>query len=96
MSVGLIGLLCRFQRVFTPTIPARRVKKEPRESEDPSIKTEVDRRPFNRRRFSDGDREKHGRRERKKEKREMIASASVFSMGPAEKTAQRRKGGEHT
>ena len=92
----MIGLLYGFQRVFTPTIPARRVKREPRESEDPSVKPKVDRKPFNRRRFSDGDREKHGRRDRKKEKREMIASASVFSMGPAEKTAQRRKGRERT
>ena len=94
MKVSLICLLCRFQRVFTPTIPARRVKKERKRSEDSSIKPNVDRKPFSGGRFSDGDREKQSRRERQREKREMIASASVFSLGPAERTAQRRKGGE--
>ena len=95
MKFSLNCLLHRFQRVFNPTIPTRRVKKEPRDSEDHPTSTELDSKPCSRRGFSNGDKERSSRRDRKRDKREMIASASVFSLGPAERTAQRRKGGEH-
>lgn len=88
------GLLFCFQRVFTPTIPPRRVKRDSKHGEDSATASEMDMKPYNRRGSSSQDKERDNKQRRKKEKRAVIASASVFSMGPAERTMQRRKGRE--
>ena len=73
------------QRVFTPTIPARRVKKKDEEPSSATPTSTTDKKKGK-------DKQEKKRKDRKKE---VVTSASVFSMGPAERPMGRREGNEH-
>lgn len=76
---GNIIILLMLQKTFAPTIPtSRRVKRETSESAEKPIKKESV--PYND--------EKKGR---KKGKKDVIKSESVFSLGPAGKSMQERE-----
>ena len=86
------------QKTFAPTIPtSRRVKKEPGEEGDESkLKPHVKESPKGKRRSSldkkEGGGGGKGKEQRKKGKKDVITSASVFSMGPADRPMAGRTG----
>ena len=75
------------KRTFAPTIPARRIKKEPSDVPDPAPVTPTP--PPGKRREERGGGGKELPRNRRG--REVVTSASVFSMGPAERSIDRRR-----
>lgn len=67
------------QRVFSPTIPtSRRIKKEASESHAKPLKKETKQIT-------------NDKKVKKREKKDVIKSESVFSMGPAGRTSQGRE-----
>lgn len=78
------------QKTFTPTVPTRRVKKEAPVDGLPAPVEKIEKQSGDRRRKS-ADRKRGMGRGRGRGK-DIITSASVFSMGPAERTMERRKG----
>ena len=78
------------QKTFAPTIPARR-KKTPSVTVPPTTEegTQHERKRGTERRGRG--RERGGKRDR-----DVVASSSVFSMGPAERTMQKRGGYMHS
>ena len=87
------------QKTFAPTIPtSRRVKKEPGDEGDESkLKQHVKESPKGKRRSSLDKKEGgggggRGKEQRKKGKKDVITSASVFSMGPADRPMAGRTG----
>ena len=86
------------QKTFAPTIPtSRRVKKEPGDEGDESkLKQQVKESPKAKRRSSldkkEGGGGGRGKEQRKKGKKDVITSASVFSMGPADRPMAGRTG----
>ena len=78
-----------FQKTFTPTIPTtRRVKRDVSPSASLPDKKKQEDSPQSRRKTQD----KRGRGRDRKRGKEVITSASVFSMGPAERTMERKRG----
>ena len=71
--------------MFTPTIPVRRPKNE--SSDDRKGKSQATPTSRSESHYRDGKSRRDELRDKRKErkKRDIIASASVFSMGPAEK-----------
>lgn len=78
------------QKTFTPIVPTRRVKKEAPVDGLPAPVEKMEKQLGDRRRKS-VDRKRGMGRGRGRGK-DIITSASVFSMGPAERTMERRKG----
>ena len=85
------------QKTFAPTIPtSRRIKKEPGEDGDESKfkqQQHVRESPKGKRRSSMDKKEGgRGKEQRKKGKKDVVTSASVFSMGPADRPMAGRTG----
>ena len=78
------------QKSFAPTIPTRRVKKEPVDESSSSKQVSSAQREGKKEKKKGG----HGK-ERAGDKRrgkEIVTSASVFSMGPAERSIKEKRG----
>ena len=84
---------CPLQKTFAPTIPSsRRIKKEPGEESESKPKQGKES-PKGKRRSSQDKKERgRGKEQRKKGKKDVVTSASVFSMGPADRPMAGRTG----